>query len=294
MGIVSHTQSYTVTQPTLLLPFLLEKLAPQSRTKIKTMLGQGSVLVDGAVQTKHDFVLLVGSVVKIGERTKPKNGPLHILYEDEWILVVEKPSGLLSVGNPTTKEENAWHLLRAYVRDADVQSDVYVCHRLDQYTSGILLFAKDKEVQMTLRDSWNDYVLDRRYVAVTEVVPNPPKAELRSYLMENAAMQVYSTRNPHVGKLAITRYKVVAVNGKMALLDIQILTGRKNQIRVQLSEHGWCIAGDRKYGAKTDPEHRLMLHNNRLAFVHPVTHKELVFELPLPNSFAKHFKIKLS
>lgn len=290
MGTVSHTQTYKVTQPTLLLPFLLEKLAPQSRTKIKAILGQGIVMVDGSVQTKHDFALNAGSVVEIGERIKQKNTPFPILFEDQWIIVIEKPSGLLSVGNPTTKEENAWHLLRDYVRDQDARSDVYVCHRLDQYTSGILMFAKDKDVQMTLRDAWNDYVLDRRYVAVTETVPNPPKAELRSYLTENAAMQVYSTRNPHVGKLAITRYKVVAVNGNMALLDIQILTGRKNQIRVQLSEHGWSIAGDRKYGAKTDPEHRLMLHNNRLVFMHPVTHKEMVFEVPTPYVFTKHFK----
>ena len=292
MGTNSHSETYTVTQPTLLLPFLLAKLAPQSRTKIKTALVQGSVSVDGTVQTKHDFALNAGSVVEIGERTKPKNAPLHILYEDQWIIVIEKPSGLLSVGNPTTKEENAWHILRQYVREHDAKSDVYVCHRLDQYTSGILLFAKDKDVQMALRDSWNDYVLDRRYAAVTEVVPTPPKAELRSYLAENAAMQVYSTRNPHVGKLAITRYKVVAQNGTMALLDIQICTGRKNQIRVQLSEHGWCIAGDRKYGAKTDPEHRLMLHNNRLVLIHPVTNKEMVFELPVPNIFTKHFKKK--
>lgn len=214
---------------------------------------------------------------------------LNILYEDKWLIVIEKPSGLLSVGNKTSKDVNAWQLVREYVKHKYKKNEAYVCHRLDQYTSGILLFAKTEEIQQVFRNAWNDYVLDRRYVAVTEVIPNPKKAEIRSYLAENSATYVYSTRNPETGKLAITRYKVVAEHKNMALLDVQILTGRKNQIRVQLSEHGWCIAGDRKYGAKTDPENRLMLHNNRLAFIHPVTRQPLVFDVPIPKSFLRHF-----
>ncbi len=214
---------------------------------------------------------------------------LNILYEDKWLIVIEKPSGLLSVGNKTSKDVNAWQLVRDYLKHKYIKNEAYVCHRLDQYTSGILLFAKTEEIQQTFRNAWNDYVLDRRYVAVTEVVPNPKKAEIRSYLAENSATYVYSTRNKETGKLAITRYKVMAEYRNMALLDVQILTGRKNQIRVQLSEHGWCIAGDRKYGAKTDPENRLMLHNNRLAFVHPITRQPMVFDVPIPKSFLKHF-----
>ena len=214
---------------------------------------------------------------------------LHIIYEDKWLVVIEKPSGLLSVNHPTAKEENAWHLVREYVKRKNPRGDAFVCHRLDQFTSGILMFAKDEGIQHLLRDNWNDYILDRRYVAVTEAVPNPKKAEIRSYLTENSAMFVHSTRNTEIGKLAITRFKVVAENKNMAMLDVQILTGRKNQIRVHLSEHGWPIAGDKKYGAKTSPEKRLMLHNNRLVTVHPVTHEQLIFESPIPNCFKKYF-----
>lgn len=215
---------------------------------------------------------------------------LHIIYEDKWFVVIEKPSGLLSVRNNSEHEENAWHLVREYVKQKNPKEDAYVCHRLDQFTSGILLFAKDEKIQHTLRDNWNDFVLDRRYVAVTEKIPAVRKAEIRSYLTENSAMFVYSTRNREIGKLAVTRFKIVAENQNMAMLDVQILTGRKNQIRVHLSEHGWPIAGDRKYGAKTSPENRLMLHNNRLVIIHPVTHEQLIFESPIPYSFKKYFK----
>ncbi len=214
---------------------------------------------------------------------------LHIVYEDKWLVVIEKPSGLLSVRNNSVNEENAWHLVREYVKKKDARNEAFVCHRLDQFTSGILMFSKDEAIQHLLRDNWNDYVLDRRYVAVTEKIPTVKKAEIRSYLTENSAMFVYSTKNTEIGKLAITRFKVVAENKNMALLDVQILTGRKNQIRVHLSEHGWPIAGDKKYGAKTSPENRLMLHNNRLVIVHPVTHEQLIFESPIPYSFKKHF-----
>ena len=214
---------------------------------------------------------------------------LRIIYEDKWLVVIEKPSGLLSVGHPTANEDNAWRLVGEYLKSKNYRDNAYVCHRLDKFTSGILMFSKSEEIQRQLRDNWNDYVLDRRYVAVTEVIPNPKKAEIRSYLTENSAMFVHSTQNTEIGKLAITRFKVIAENKNMALLDVQILTGRKNQIRVHLSEHGWPIAGDKKYGAKTSPENRLMLHNNRLVVIHPVTRQQMVFESPVPKSFLKYF-----
>ena len=127
---------------------------------------------------------------------------LRIIYEDKWLVVIEKPSGLLSVGHPTANEENAWHLVGEYLKSKNYRDNAYVCHRLDKFTSGILMFSKSEEIQHQLRDNWNDYVLDRRYVAVTEVVPNPKKAEIRSYLTENSAMFVHSTQNTEIGKLA--------------------------------------------------------------------------------------------
>jgi len=211
---------------------------------------------------------------------------ISILYEDDAILVVEKKSGLLSVATKTKKENTAQHILDDYLRQNNFRAHVFVVHRLDQYTSGILIFAKTREVQELFRSAWSTYIIDRRYIAITENVPAERGGEIISYLAENAAMHVYSTQDPTKGKLAVTRYKVVADNGKYAKVDIQLLTGRKNQIRVHLSEMGCPVAGDRKYGAVSNPCGRLMLHNYKLQFVHPLTREKLLFELPLPRSFS--------
>ena len=164
----------------------------------------------------------------------------------------------------------------------------YVCHRLDQYTSGILIFAKDPDLQRELRYNWDNYVRERSYTAVVEGCPEEERQELRHYLVENNNnMMVYVARKPDEGRLAVTRYRVMQSNDYHALLDVQIFTGRKNQIRVQLAEIGYPVAGDRKYGGKTNPIGRLMLHNHRLSIVHPVTRELMHFEVPVPAAFRK-------
>ena len=283
-----HIEVYNPTEATTLLPFLLQVLAPRSRTDIKSVLSHSHVKVNGTATTQFDQPLAPGDEVLINF-THPflslNSRMVRLMYEDPDIVVIEKQSGLLTVPAGQTREKTAQKIVDDYLYASDGHSHAYVCHRLDQYTSGILIFAKNSQVQQMFRDSWTSYVVERRYLAVCEGVPADPEGEVRSYLAENSAMKVYSTDDPEKGKLSVTRYKVLKTQGDYSQVDIQLLTGRKNQIRVHMSDLGCPIAGDRKYGAKTNPIGRLMLHNYVLQFFHPITRENLRFELPIPKNF---------
>lgn len=284
-----HIEVYHPEAPTTLLPFLIEALAPRSRSDVKSILAHSHVSVNGTPTTQFNLPLQPSDEVLINF-THPfltlNHRMVRLMYEDQDIIVIEKQSGLLTVPAGQTREKTAQKIVDDYVYASDGYSHAYVCHRLDQFTSGIVIFAKNSHVQQTLRDAWTSYVVERRYMAVCEGTPEPEKGEVRSYLAENSAMKVYSTDDPSKGKLSVTRYETLKSNGAYSLVDIQILTGRKNQIRVHMSDLGCPIAGDKKYGAKTSPCGRLMLHNYVLQFIHPVTKENLRFELPLPASFS--------
>ena len=280
---------YTIEEPGQLLPFMMQVLAPRSRSEIKSYLVHSQVQHNGQTTTQFDEQLQVGDEVVINF-TRPFASLNHrmvkLIYEDPDLVVIEKQSGLLTVpAGPNHREKTAQKIVDEYVYAQDGRSHAYVCHRLDQYTSGILIFAKNSQVQQMLRDSWSTYVVERRYMAVCEGAPEQPEGEVRSYLAENAAMKVYSTDDPAKGKLSVTRYKVLKTVGDYSQIDIQILTGRKNQIRVHMSDLGCPVVGDKKYGAQSNPCGRLMLHNYVLQFIHPVTKENLRFELPLPKNF---------
>lgn len=283
-----HIEVYNPTEATTLLPYLLQVLAPRSRTEVKSILAHSHVKVNGTATTQFDQPLAPADEVLINF-THPflslNSRMVRLMYEDPDIVVIEKQSGLLTVPAGQTREKTAQKIVDDYLYASDGHSHAYVCHRLDQYTSGILIFAKNSQVQQMFRDSWTSYVVERRYLAVCEGVPADPEGEVRSYLAENAAMKVYSTDDPEKGKLSVTRYKVLKTHGDYSQVDIQLLTGRKNQIRVHMSDLGCPIAGDRKYGAKTNPIGRLMLHNYVLQFFHPITRENLRFELPIPKNF---------
>ena len=283
-----HIEVYNPAEATTLLPFLLQVLAPRSRTEVKSILAHSHVKVNGTATTQFDQPLAPADEVLINF-THPflslNSRMVRLMYEDPDIVVIEKQSGLLTVPAGQTREKTAQKIVDDYLYASDGHSHAYVCHRLDQYTSGILIFAKNSQVQQMFRDSWTSYVVERRYLAVCEGVPADPEGEVRSYLAENAAMKVYSTDDPEKGKLSVTRYKVLKTHGDYSQVDIQLLTGRKNQIRVHMSDLGCPIAGDRKYGAKTNPIGRLMLHNYVLQFFHPITRENLRFELPIPKNF---------
>ena len=281
---------YSPTEETTLLTFLYTILAPKSKSDIKSMLAHNHIAVNGQPLKQFDTPITPRDKVSVNF-TRPfavlRASQLHLLYEDKYLVVVEKAAGLLTMGHDN-KKKTAQSLLTDYLKQKDARSMAYVCHRLDQYTSGILVFAKDPDLQRELRYNWDNYVRERSYTAVVEGCPEEERQELRHYLVENNNnMMVYVARKPDEGRLAVTRYRVMQSNDYHALLDVQIFTGRKNQIRVQLAEIGYPVAGDRKYGGKTNPIGRLMLHNHRLSIVHPITRELMHFEVPAPAAFRK-------
>ena len=209
---------------------------------------------------------------------------VKILYEDDYLIAINKPSGLLSVATDREKDTTAYRLVKDYLAYGNRRAHLFVLHRLDRDTSGILIFAKDKGTQEAMQSRWNEVVTERGYMAIVEGLPEKKQDELRSFITENRAMVVYQSREEK-GKLAVTRYRVAKFNDQYSLLKINIMTGRKNQIRVHSQWIGHPIAGDRKYGAQTNPFGRLALHSNVLSFIHPWTGKTMKFTAPLPKMF---------
>ncbi len=212
---------------------------------------------------------------------------LEILYEDKDLLVVNKPAGLLTVGTPTNKTRTVYHILTDYVQKGNRKSRnrIFVVHRLDQWTSGVLIFAKSEEVKLQLQDRWKD--TKKKYVAVVYGHLSPKDGIITSYLAENKAYVVYSTTDAAKGKLAHTVYKVLKETEQFSLLEITLLTGRKNQIRVHMADKGHPIVGDRKYGKTNDEYSRLSLHSKSISFEHPTSGKQMSFETKVPTCFNK-------
>jgi tRNA pseudouridine32 synthase/23S rRNA pseudouridine746 synthase/23S rRNA pseudouridine1911/1915/1917 synthase len=212
---------------------------------------------------------------------------LEILYEDRDILVVDKPAGLLTVGTPTNKFKTADYILTDYVRKGSLKwrNRIFIVHRLDQWTSGVLIFAKSEEVMSFLKAQWKD--TEKKYVAVVYGHLAQKEGIITSYLAEDKAHAVYSTTDATKGKLAHTAYKVLKETKRFTLLEINLLTGRKNQIRVHMADEGHPIVGDRKYGKINDGYERLALHSKSISFKHPTSGEQMTFEAKLPNYFNK-------
>lgn len=278
----------SVKEENTLLPFLFELLKEQSKSSVKALLSHGQILVNGKVTAQFDGPLIPGDEVTISyERGKVEfNNPLlNIVWEDDDLIVVNKREGLLSVSSTRVKERTAFHLLSDYVKKSDPRNKIFVLHRLDRDTSGLMMFAKNPRVQKELQSDWNRMITQRTYVAVVEGRPEKDNDLIVSNLVENAKMQVYVTAEGD-GKEAITRYHLLSSNGRYSLLELDLETGRKNQIRAQMQSIGHSIAGDYKYGAETDPAGRLMLHARRLFFIHPATGEEMRFETRIPDKFS--------
>lgn len=210
---------------------------------------------------------------------------IKIVYEDRDILVIDKPPGLLTMGTDTDKENTAYNILTDYVRKGYPKSRnrIFIVHRLDRDTSGLLIFAKNDTAKLSLQGQWDK--TEKKYLAVVYGKLPDKSGIITSYLAENNARMVYSTLNKSIGKLSTTAYKVLKENKGMSLLDVDLVTGRKNQIRVHLAEKGFPIVGDRKFGKKDDPHKRMALHSYSLSFEHPFSGKRLVFKTPFPGYF---------
>jgi len=216
-------------------------------------------------------------------RKLPRN--LEILYEDDDIIVVDKPAGLLTVGTETNKTKTAYYILTDYVRKGNPKSKnrIFIVHRLDQWTSGVLIFAKSEEIKMRLQEQWKD--IQKKYIAVVHGRLSQKEGIISSYLAENKAFVVYSTKDPAKGKLSHTAYKVLKETKHFSLIEVNLLTGRKNQIRVHFADLCHPLAGDRKYGNADDGLKRLALHARSISFKHPATGKLMTFESQTPSYF---------
>lgn len=281
------TRIFEVREETQLLAFLLERYRGKSRNYVKALLGRGQVTVGGKSVTQFNVKLKPGQQVEVlrdaPNRIKP---PFPIVYEDEQLIVINKPAGMLSIATDAEKERTAYHLLTEYVRAGNPDSRIFIVHRLDRETSGILLFAKDEGMKLALQDNWSELVTRRGYLAVVEGRVDVPGGKIKSWLKQTKTLLVYSAAKDGEGQEAITNYKTIQAGEEYSLLDISLETGRKNQIRVHMKDIGHPVAGDRKYCAKTDPMKRLALHAHLLILRHPYTGESMHFEAKMPGVFS--------
>ena len=276
-----------VMQPDKLLNFVMHCLDGISRNKAKSILAHGGVTVDGRVQTHVDFPLDEGCVVCIRRHARPSsaaNPYYHIVYEDQWIVVVDKQQGVLSmpVGAGSL---NMKTLLDRHFTETRQRCTAHVVHRLDARTSGLMVYAKSVQVQQQMTADWHKTIIDRRYVAVVDGVMEETQGKIESWLHDTDRMVVVSSSVDDGGKWAATEWELVEQAPQRALLFLHLLTGRKNQIRVHMADIGHPVVGDGKYGHQDDPGSRMCLHAFRLAFYHPVTGEALEFETPIPRYF---------
>ncbi|WP_395743762.1 RluA family pseudouridine synthase [Prosthecobacter sp.] len=281
----------TVTAAAELLPFLFENWPETKRTRIKQWLKFGSVRVNDHAVTRHNQPLKPGDKITIKvERApranaKPMPAGLSIVYEDDAIIVLNKGAGWLTVATDSGNGRTAYAALTDHVRATDVRSRVWIVHRLDRDTSGLIVFAKTEPYKRILQRNWHQF--DKTYLAIAEGVIKRDSGTLRCHLNEEFSLRVRSVPPDEDTREAITHFKVLKRGQHTTLVELKLETGRRHQIRVHLSDMGHPIVGDKPYGATTDPARRLALHSSELHFIHPATEERMDFVLPLPDVLAK-------
>lgn len=284
---------WTAAEESTLMQCLEAKLTDHKRTSIKALMKYNQVALNSMPTSQFDQPVHAGDTLSVNF-TRPfvvfSHPRIKLVYEDNDIIVINKGSGILSVSTDNVKDGTAYSILRDYLKKKDPRLMLFVVHRLDRDTSGLMMFAKNVEAKEAMQHNWNNMVLGRRYVAVVEGKVEQEEGVVKSYLAETSQFEVYSTQNPDEGQLAITRFKRLQCNNGYSLMELSLDTRRKNQIRVHMKDLGHPIVGDRKYGAKASPIHRLGLHARTLHFAHPVTKKEMLFETPIPSRFLSLLK----
>ena len=260
-----------------------------SKKTIKNYIKNKMVLVNNKIITNSSHIVHIGDNIEIhyNKQVIPVYN-LDILYEDDYLIAINKPSGLLSISNKKESYNTAYRMVSDYVKTSNKKNYIFVLHRLDQNTSGIIMFCKNKEIRDKMQDNWNSIAKKRGYIAIVDGKMKG-KGTYHTFLRENKHQFVYSARN-NQGKEAITHYEVIKNNGNYTLLQVFIDTGRRNQIRVHLSENGHPVVGDKKYKCRTNPIKRLCLHANILEFIHPVSKKLIHIECEYPKEFNKVIK----
>lgn len=283
-----------VKAATPLMDFLLSKMGGMTRTSIKQLLGQRRIKVGDAIQTRPDYMLQAGQQVTILHgrgSAQLKHPKLRIVYEDSDLIVVNKQPGLLTAPvNPKSSETTAYSILRDFVRKQNRKAGIYIVHRLDRETSGLLVFARSQELQQYMRTYWQQLVTHRTYMALVEGVLDQPEGTITTWFTEDSHnAMVYSSPVDNGGDKAITHYRVLRTSEdkQYSLVELHLETGRTNQIRVHMQSIGHPVVGDRKYGNgnESSPIDRLCLHAHVLGFIHPATEKKVRFESPAPKEF---------
>lgn len=281
----------TVKEPADLLPFLLANWPEVKRTRVKQWLKFGSVRVNGTPVTRHNHELRPGDKIEIKVERAPQKAAkalpagLEIVHEDDAIIVLNKSAGWLTVALDSGKGRTAYAALTDHVRATNPRNRVWIVHRLDRDTSGLIVFAKTEPFKRILQQNWHKF--DKTYLAVVEGVIKRDSGTLRCHVNEEFSLRVRSVPPGDDTREAITHFKVLQRTADRTLVELKLETGRRHQIRVHLSDMGHPIVGDGPYGARTDPAKRLALHATELKFVHPATDEKMTFTLPLPGVLMK-------
>lgn len=266
----------------------LELLSPQSSKRtLKQWIEEGRISIDGSIARKATIQLQPGEIMTLGAKVRFLESGVRLVYEDADLVVIEKPLGLLSVATDFQTNDTAHAVLKRTYK----KRTVHVVHRLDQETSGVMVFALSDQGKEGLKKLFAAHDLTREYVAIVEGHLDTAEGTWTSYLYEQPNYKVYVTNDTQKGQIAVTHYLVEGVSRRYSRLKLKLETGRKNQIRVQCQEAGHPVVGDQKYGAVSDPIKRLALHAARLEFIHPISKKKLTFLSPIPDSFKKLVKV---
>ena len=283
---------FTVEEQAPLLEWLLAHLS-MSRNKVKDTLQGRGIKVDGKTVSQFDFLLQPGMKVAVSKTKRNqrsfKSRYVKIVYEDRWLIVIEKNIGILSMAAGHSSL-NVKSVLDDYFKKTRQKCTAHVVHRLDRDTSGLMVYAKDIDTEQILEHNWHQIVYDRRYVAVVSGEMEQDEGTIQNWLKDNKAYVTYSSPVDNGGKLAITHFHVLDRTTEHSLVEYKLETGRKNQIRVHSADMGHPVCGDTKYGNGDDPLHRLCLHAWLLCFSHPITGEAMEFETPIPTAFKQLFK----
>lgn len=284
-------QHYTVAERATLLQWLLANVK-ESRSKIKATLRGGGIKVNGKHRTQFDFQLERGDKVSVSN-SKQNNAfrsrYIKIVYEDQYLVVIEKNAGILSMAAGHSSL-NVKTVLDAYFRTTRQKCTAHVVHRLDRDTSGLMVYAKDIQTEQILEHDWHNIVYDRRYIAVVSGEMERDSGTIANWLRDNRAYVTFSSPVDNGGKYAVTHYQVLDRTTEHSLVEFRLETGRKNQIRVHSADMGHPVCGDIKYGNGDDPIGRLCLHAYVLCFYHPINHRRMEFQTPIPGQFLHLFK----
>ena len=287
----SRYDHYVVNDEAPLLEWLIANIKG-SRSKIKATLQGRGIKVNGKCVTQFDFPLKKGMKIAVSQTKKNdqfRSRYVKLVYEDRWLVVVEKNVGILSMA-AGHKSLNVKSVLDNYFQKTGQKCRAHVVHRLDRDTSGLMVYAKDIETEQIFEHNWHEIVYDRRYVAVVSGEMAESEGTIANWLKDNKAYVTYSSPVDNGGKYAVTHFRVLDRTTEHSLVEYQLETGRKNQIRVHSADMGHPVCGDTKYGNGDDPIHRLCLHACVLCFWHPVTRERMEFDTPIPTSFRQIFK----